>query len=1491
MIALLICLCLLVNSFSTVLAEDTGDDLDYDRLLARKNQVYDPGSAELYPAEGMEIQDQARYTFMIYMTGSNLESKYASATKDILEMLDSGLRLDDVNLILYTGGAQTWKSKIPSGTNSVIDLSLPKSDYVVASTAANADMGAWETLQKFINFTTTYYPADHYALVFWDHGGGPLWGYGSDELFESDSLLMDEMKNAMNGTIFSGYTKLDFVGFDACLMGSYEVMNLWARYANYYIGSEELEPGDGWDYHFLGLLNETDDPAVIGRSIVDHYGAYYDAQRSDTYDPDTTLSLIDLSKIKSFSRTLENLFIRMNTGLQEGELSTLTKERLESKTFGMVETRSSGLYSYDLVDLKDLLVHLQTVYPKEASDCLKLLPELVVHQASSLPEAGGLSLYYPCHNKGQYEKLKDSYRKFASSAYVRFLDQMTEGWLYAKSHDWTLGTMLRENDEYQYALTEEQSDQLAFAYYNLLQDLGDGTYQPILEEIRIRPDYDDVLHIPLDPYVFCLDSDDSSSEIWPMIQLEQNTKRESYRTLSTGLISDQNPFLRIMDTETERISALVLVDPSNGQLSVSAVTSSGEEAELGSKDQVDLSTWEGVYYSLPESTPSRDLSGNLLPFHQWDEYDDLSSTVIVPFDHSFSFSRHPVSEFAGDFVLQLVLEDMNGERYASELVKAASLYYYEQVIPTPDGQMAFRIFEDHAQLSRYNGQDLLLTIPDVVDSLPVTSLGVGSLSPNVLGDDSTVPVFQSIQLPSSLTEIKAQAFYGCEALEIIEIPETVTSIGTSAFAGCSSLAKILIPESVHTIGKACFDSCVRLKEIQLPSRLEKISTGLFTGCIELESILAKAASGYQIRDNALFDETGKKLLAYPAALTGSFTVPEGTEEIACGAFYKTALQEIILPNSLKIIGSYAFFGAKNLSAPVFPESLEVIGQQAFGAETGSLSTESSSPVVIRIPAGVQAIGAGAFDVFPVKTFAVDEENLFYAEKDGHLTGKAGDSIVSLATNAAQVYQIPEGISSFDWALLDHRLDIASGSSSARIHLFFPESVSRINGDVPLDTRNFVFHVPLTSFARQYAEEAGISWDQETAADYEIIELPTEKGTLYARVYEDHAAILLYIGEDESLIIPDTIAGKPVTVIGDGEDPIEYVAYGSYFDLDLDRKALVTKPLLQLILPETVTVLSRKSLKNSYHASESLILPESLRIIADDALPSHKGEGVFLLPQHLQYIGKHLPSQISAIPVSADLAYVSPQALDCRPMAEGFVQLEENESYLVRDGALYSADGKTLLLLPSAPANGTLVIPSGIETIGPYAVTGGFFSRLEISYGVKTIEEHAFEGSSALTELSLPETLRTIGPYAFASCVQLPEISFPSSLKRIEHHAFCNDKKLQNVEFSEGLAYIGDQAFAYTIITRIDLPLTISWLGDKLFHRVREVPASEDLRPDDPSLTLTLGPELIHIGEDAFEHLEIASFEVDPENRYFSSVDGWLYDRTGRVLRYIPPLGR
>ena len=101
------------------------------------------------------------------------------------------------------------------------------------------------TLLNFMNFAKENYPAEKYALIMWDHGGGAVSGFGQDQnASKNDHLFIDEIKQALDN--FG--TKLEFVGFDACLMANMETAYALKDSANYLVASEELEPGTGWNY-------------------------------------------------------------------------------------------------------------------------------------------------------------------------------------------------------------------------------------------------------------------------------------------------------------------------------------------------------------------------------------------------------------------------------------------------------------------------------------------------------------------------------------------------------------------------------------------------------------------------------------------------------------------------------------------------------------------------------------------------------------------------------------------------------------------------------------------------------------------------------------------------------------------------------------------------------------------------------------------------------------------------------------------------------------------------------------------------------------------------------------------------------------------------------------------------------------------------------------------------------------------------------------------
>lgn len=183
---------------------------------------------------------------MIYMVGSNLESVYGAASSDLAEIEKADIPYDKTNVIVYTGGSTRWSSGVPSVCNNCLDMSIANwQERIVASTEGSSDMGDPETMSNFINFCMDYYPVRDYVHILWDHGGGLVLGYGSDELFKYDSLLLPELKAAMDNIIFKD-RKLLMAGFDACLMGSLESTFLWQDYADCLVASEELEAEDGF---------------------------------------------------------------------------------------------------------------------------------------------------------------------------------------------------------------------------------------------------------------------------------------------------------------------------------------------------------------------------------------------------------------------------------------------------------------------------------------------------------------------------------------------------------------------------------------------------------------------------------------------------------------------------------------------------------------------------------------------------------------------------------------------------------------------------------------------------------------------------------------------------------------------------------------------------------------------------------------------------------------------------------------------------------------------------------------------------------------------------------------------------------------------------------------------------------------------------------------------------------------------------------------------
>ena len=242
----------------------------------------------------------------------------------------------------------------------------------------------------------------------------------------------------------------------------------------------------------------------------------------------------------------------------------------------------------------------------------------------------------------------------------------------------------------------------------------------------------------------------------------------------------------------------------------------------------------------------------------------------------------------------------------------------------------------------------------------------------------------SITIPNSVTSIEYCAFSGCKGLTSIIIPDSVTSIGSSAFSDCMGLTLVTIPESVTSINRMAFYNCTGLISLTIPNSVWHIGEDAFYGVFNV--IYKGNATGAPWGANNLngyidgylvYSDTTKTYLwdcntradgeiVIPNSVTNirswafskcanitSITIPNGITSIEEGTFYNcTGLKSIAIPNSVTSIGNSAFSGCTNLTSITIPNGITSIEEGTFYNCTGLSS--------ITIPNSVTSIGEKAF---------------------------------------------------------------------------------------------------------------------------------------------------------------------------------------------------------------------------------------------------------------------------------------------------------------------------------------------------------------------------------------------------------------------------------------------------------------------------------------------------------------------------------------------------
>lgn len=415
-----------------------------DISLASHDEIYEiTQDATRSNAKGLRKKP---WTIIIYMAADNDLRNFA--TRNIKQMSSIG-STENITIVVHldirmSGNVKTTRRYL-----------IEKDKVILISTneegSPTMDSGDPATLISCCEWAIKDYPADDYALIFWNHGAGiidPERGriINPAELFSfnpainkleldrsvafldlvlnaqqdqrgicwdestgnylTNQKLEQALKKICNNLL--GGKKLSIIGFDACLMSMLEVANLVQPYAQVMVSSQEVELGTGWNYaHVLyPFAQQTLNKFEFATHIVNMYEKTY---KSVTYD--YTQSAIDLDIVPVLEQAVH-------------EVSTLLLNTIPSQTHNSIKNairdarKKTNCTHFDepsYIDLHHFYTNLLNLIPsitllsnkheiefkqqlKNALEgSLRLIKEAVIANVcgKNLSRATGLSIYFP----------------------------------------------------------------------------------------------------------------------------------------------------------------------------------------------------------------------------------------------------------------------------------------------------------------------------------------------------------------------------------------------------------------------------------------------------------------------------------------------------------------------------------------------------------------------------------------------------------------------------------------------------------------------------------------------------------------------------------------------------------------------------------------------------------------------------------------------------------------------------------------------------------------------------------------------------------------------------------------------------------------------------------------------------------------------------------------------------------------------------------------
>ena len=556
------------------------------------------------------------------------------------------------------------------------------------------------------------------------------------------------------------------------------------------------------------------------------------------------------------------------------------------------------------------------------------------------------------------------------------------------------------------------------------------------------------------------------------------------------------------------------------------------------------------------------------------------------------------------------------------------------------------------------------------------------------GNDSEVTIPAEID-GKTVTVIGEYAFESKENLKTVVIPETVTEIGAYAFEDCKSLTSFKFHEGIKKIGMCAFQKC-GLTEVTLPSTLTSSPDAFRSTHIK------------------------KATFAENSTIVPDYTFQDCKE-----------LEEVILPETVTEIGTFAFDNCKSITSFNFHEGLEKLKGSSF-RDTGL--TEITLPSTLTS-------AYGAFD---------------HAESLKKVTFADGTT------------EVPDGI--FD-------------TSPALEEVVLPSTVTSI-GNYAFDgckkLASFNFHEGLTRIGQSAFRETALT----------EVTLPSTLTSAYCAfnyaeslkkvTFADGAEVVPDSIFDTSPALEEVVLPSTVTSIGNyAFDGCEKLASFTFHEgiTRIGQSAFRGTGLIEVTLPSTLT--------SAYCAFN---YAESLKKVTFADGTEKVPDSIFDTSPALEEVV--LPSTVTSI---GDYAFDDCKKITSFNFHEGITRI--GDSAFRETGLIEITLPSTLTSANNAFAYSNVVkatFADGTKTI-PDEIFERCYSLSEVILPstTETISDHAFDSCKNLRSIDIPDSVKTIGRAVFISS-GLRSVTIPDNVTDVKDKCFEECKYLKTAEFGKGV---------------------------------------------------------------------------------------------------------